>query len=181
MLPTGFRTFYFVSFLYVFLFSFLFLLFRFFSHYFVFVFLRFVFFVSFRYFSPCFLFVFFLSVSFRFFSFFSVSQFTGTPRELLSNRHFTYSLKLYCRYLYTRPGMINHIWSLKQLWLQVNGHAWFHLQRLRWPVRNGEGVKNSKWKYMSPAGFEPTPCQSTTGKLQRLRPLGHEGLMVISG
>ena len=91
------------------------------------------------------------------------------------------SLKLYCRYLYTRPCMINHIWSLKQLWLQVNGHAWFHLQRLRWPVRNGEGAKNSKWKYMSPAGFEPTPCQSTTGKLQRLRPLGHEGLMVISG
>ena len=68
MWPTGFRTFHFVSFLYVFFFfSFLFLLFRFFSHYFVFVFLRFV---SFRYFSPCFLFVFFLSVSFRFFSFF---------------------------------------------------------------------------------------------------------------
>ena len=70
-------------------------------------------------------------------------------------------LKLYCRYLYTRPCMINHIWGLKQLWLQVNGHAWFHLQRLRWPVRNGEGAKNSKWKYMSPAGFEPTPRQST--------------------
>ena len=50
-------------------------------------------------------------------------------------------LKLYCRYLYTRPCMINHIWGLKQLWLQVNGHAWFHLQRLRWPVRNGEGAK----------------------------------------
>ena len=90
-------------------------------------------------------------------------------------------LKLYCRYLYTRPCMINHIWGLKQLWLQVNGHAWFHLQRLRWPVRNGEGAKNSKWKYMSPAGFEPTPRQSTTGKLQRLRPLRHEGLMVIGG
>ena len=85
------------------------------------------------------------------------------------------NLKLYCRYLYTRPCMINHIWGLKQLWLQVNGHAWFHLQRLRWPIRNGEGAKNSKWKYMSPAGFEPTPRQSTTGKLQRLRPLGHAG------
>ena len=24
-------------------------------------------------------------------------------------------LKLYCRYLYTRPCMINHIWGLKQL------------------------------------------------------------------
>ena len=91
-------------------------------------------------------------------------------------------LKLYCRYLYTRPCMINNIWGLKQLWLQVNGHAWFHLQRLRWPVRNREGAKNSKWKDMSPAGFEPTPRQSTTGKsAQRLRPLGHEGLMVISG
>ena len=90
-------------------------------------------------------------------------------------------LKLYCRYLYTRPCMINHIWGLKQLWLQVNGHAWFHLRQLRWPVLNGEWAKNSKWKYMSPAGFEPTPRQSTTGKLQRLRPLGHEGLLVLSG
>ena len=91
------------------------------------------------------------------------------------------NLKLYCRYEYTKPWMINHSWGLKQLWLQVNGHAWFHLQRLRWPVRNGEGAKNSKWKYMSPAGFEPTPCQSTTGKSGRLRPLGHESLIVISG
>ena len=101
--------------------------------------------------------------------------------EAPSLRDIMLLLKLYCRYLYTRPCMINHIWGLKQLWLQVNGHAWFHLERLRWPVRNGEGAKNSKWKYMSPAGFEPTLRQSTTGKLQRLRPLGHEGLMVISG
>ena len=74
MLPTGFRTFHFVSFLYVFFFSFLFLFFlRFFSHYFVCVFLRFVFFfVSFRFFSPCFLFVFF---SFRFFSFLFIFPF----------------------------------------------------------------------------------------------------------
>ena len=61
MLPTGFRTFHLVSFLYVFFFSFLFLLFRFFSNYFVFVFLRFVFF--------SFLFVTFLLVFFSFFSF----------------------------------------------------------------------------------------------------------------
>ena len=27
----------------------------------------------------------------------------------------TLTLKLYCRYLYTRPCMINHIWGLKQL------------------------------------------------------------------
>ena len=91
-----------------------------------------------------------------------------------------WQLKLYCRYLYTRPCMINHIWGLKQLWLKVNGHAWFHLQRLRWPVRNWEGAKNSKWKYMSPAGFELHPA-SPRQESQRLRPLGHEGLMVIIG
>ena len=84
MLPTGFRTFHFVSFLYVFFFSFLFLLFRFFSRYFVFVFLRFVFF-SFLFvaFLLVFFSFFFLSVSFRFFSFFFVSQFTGTPLKVI--------------------------------------------------------------------------------------------------
>ena len=71
MLPTGFRTFHFVSFLYVifFFFSFSFVSFLFSLFCFCFFAFRF-FFVSFRYFSPCFLFVFFLSVSFRFFSFF---------------------------------------------------------------------------------------------------------------
>ena len=91
-----------------------------------------------------------------------------------------YILKLYCRYLYTRPCMINHIWGLKQLWLQVNGHAWFHLQRLRWPVRNGEGAKNSKWKLCLQRDSNPHPA-SPRQESQRLRPLGHEGLMVISG
>ena len=67
MLPTGFRSFHFVSFLYVFFF-FSFLLFRFFSHYLFLVFcVSFFFFVSFRYFSHCFLFVVFLFLSFRFF------------------------------------------------------------------------------------------------------------------
>ena len=75
MLPTGFRTFHFVSFLYVF-FSFLFFFFCFVS----FLTILFSFFcvsffsVSFRCFSPCFLFVFF----FPFLFVFSVSQFTGT-------------------------------------------------------------------------------------------------------
>ena len=73
-------------------------------------------------------------------------------------------LKLYCGYNYTKSCMINRIWGLKQLWLQVNDHAWFHLQWLRWPVRNGKGAKSSKWKHMSPARLEPTPRQSTTGK-----------------
>ena len=76
MLPTGFRTFHFVSFLYVLLFSFLFLLFRFFSHYFVFVFLRFIFFcffsLLFSLFSFRFFFFPFLFVSFRFFPFLSL-------------------------------------------------------------------------------------------------------------
>ena len=34
-------------------------------------------------------------------------------------------LKLYCGFRYTTLCMINRIWVLKQLWLQVNGHAWF--------------------------------------------------------
>ena len=89
MLPTGFHTFHFVSFLYVF--------FLFFSFSFVsFLFSLFCFrFFAFRFFA--FLFVtfllvffsfFFLSVSFRFFLFFSVSQFTGTPKNMtrLKNR-----------------------------------------------------------------------------------------------
>ena len=73
-------------------------------------------------------------------------------------------LKLYCGYKYTRLYMINRILGQNQLWLQVNGHDWFQLHGLRWLVRNGEGSKKSKWKYMIPAGFKPTPCQSTTGK-----------------
>ena len=76
MLPTGFRTFHFVSFLYVFFFSFLFLLFRFFSHYFVFVFFAFRFFsflfVAFLLVFFSFFFFPFLFVSFRFFPFLSL-------------------------------------------------------------------------------------------------------------
>ena len=94
MLPTGFCTFHFVSFLYVFLFSFLFLLFRFFSHYFVFVFLRFV---LFRFFSFLFSLFSFRFFSFRFFSFlfvfFSVSQFTGTQMFAVSHV-FKYNLSM---------------------------------------------------------------------------------------
>ena len=33
------------------------------------------------------------------------------------------NLKLYCGYKYTQPSMINRIWGLKQLLLQVNGQA----------------------------------------------------------
>ena len=64
---------------------------------------------------------------------------------------------LYCGYKYTRPCMINRIWGLKQLWLQVNGHASFHLHGLCWPVLNGEGAKNSKWKYWGWFNFRGVP------------------------
>ena len=99
------------------------------------------------------------------------SQLALTYQQLLQEI-LKVGLKLYCGYKYTRTYMINRILGLKQLWLQLNGYAWFHLYGLRWPVRNGEGAKNSKWKYMVPAGFEPTPRQSTTGKsaLQTTRP-----------
>ena len=72
MLPTGYRTFHFVSFLYVFSLLFFFFCFvSFLTILFSFFYVSF-FFVSFRYFSPCFLFVFFLFVSFRFFPFLSL-------------------------------------------------------------------------------------------------------------
>ena len=58
--------------------------------------------------------------------------------------------------------MINRVWGLKQLWLQVNGHAWFYLHGIHLPVRKAaEGPKNSKWKYLPAAGFEPTPRHDT--------------------
>ena len=77
MLPTGFRTFHFVSFLYVFFFSFSFPFVSFLFSLFCFRFFTFRFF--FRFFSLLFsLFSFSFFFSFRFFSFFSVSQFTGT-------------------------------------------------------------------------------------------------------
>ena len=71
-------------------------------------------------------------------------------------------LKLYCGYKYT--SMINRIWVLKQLWLQVNCHAWFQLHWIHWAVGNRLGLKNSKWKYMSRAGFQPKPRHATTGE-----------------
>ena len=49
-------------------------------------------------------------------------------------------LKLYCGYKYTRHCMINRIWGLKQLWLQVNGHAWSHLHGIHWAVRTKLGL-----------------------------------------
>ena len=95
------------------------------------------------------------------------------------SRYDVLDLKLYCRYEYTKPCIINRIWCLKQLWLKVNGHAWFHLQRLRWPVRNGEGAKNQNENICLQRGSNPHHACSRQ-ESQRLRPLGHEGLMVSS-
>ena len=47
------------------------------------------------------------------------------------------SLKLYCGYKYTRPYTTTPILGLKQLWLQMNGHAFFHYHQLRWYVSSG--------------------------------------------
>ena len=43
--------------------------------------------------------------------------------------------------------------------------------------RIGEGAKNSQWKYMSLAGFEPSPRQSTTGMSapETAQPRGFDG------
>ena len=81
------------------------------------------------------------------------------------------NLKLYCGYKYTRPCMINRIWDVLQLWLQVNGHAWFHLHGLQWPVRNGEGAKNSNENI----GLQRDSNQRYANprqESQRCRPLG---------
>ena len=75
-------------------------------------------------------------------------------------------LKLYCRYEFTKLGIINHILGLKQLWLQVNGHGMldFIYNSSVDLFGTGGGRKKSNWKYKSPAGFKATPSQSTTGK-----------------
>ena len=89
-------------------------------------------------------------------------------------------LKLYCGYLYTRPCMINRIWGLKQLWLQVNGHAWFHLHGIHLPVRNGaEGAKNQNENICLQRDSNPR-LVATRLVEQRFRPLGYDTLMKIT-
>ena len=77
-------------------------------------------------------------------------------------------LKIYCGYKYTSPFMINRLWGLKQLWLQVNGHAWFYLLGFRRPERKGKKRKNQKWKYMSPPGIEPATLCILAGHIDHL-------------
>ena len=43
--------------------------------------------------------------------------------------------------------MVNRIWGLKQLWLQVNGHAWFRLISFAWdPLSYSEQAGIEKFK-----------------------------------
>ena len=78
------------------------------------------------------------------------------------------ALKLYCGYKYTTHFMINRVRVLKQLWLQVNSHAWFYLLGLRRSVRKGSKRNNSWWKYMSPPGIKPATLWFLAEHLNRL-------------
>ena len=71
--------------------------------------------------------------------------------------------------------MINRIWSLKQLWLQVNGHAWFHLHGSAKLFGTGRERKIQMKNICLQRDSNPrhaTPQQVN----QRFRPLGHEAL-----
>ena len=61
-----------------------------------------------------------------------------------------------------RPCLIKCIGCPKQHVLQLNGHAWFHLQGLRRAVRKEKQVKN-----MSPASFKPATFCTKAGALDR--------------
>ena len=63
------------------------------------------------------------------------------------------TLRLQCSYNDTMSYVINRTWCLKQRWLQVNGHASFHLHMLHWTVRNRKGAKNSKFKIYVSSGI----------------------------
>ena len=90
-----------------------------------------------------------------------------------------WNLKLYCGYKYTRPCMINNIWGLKQLWLQINGLASF-FYRYCWAVRNREGAKNENENiYLQ---WDSNPLHVTPRQVnQRFRPPRHDALMKICG
>ena len=60
--------------------------------------------------------------------------------------------------------MINRTWGLKELWLQVNGHDWFHLHGIHWSVWNQAGIERLKIKIYVSSGNEPTPCHTTTSE-----------------
>ena len=85
------------------------------------------------------------------------------------------TLKLYCRHEYTRPYMINRI-CLKQLWLQVNGHAWFHLHCIGSDDLFGTGMERKIQNENVCFQWDSNPHHgSPRQESQRLRPLGHAG------
>ena len=60
-----------------------------------------------------------------------------------------------------------YLWS-KNNTLQVNGHASFHLHRLRWQnCEEQETNENAKWKYRYPAEIELATHRFLTGRLGR--------------
>ena len=79
-------------------------------------------------------------------------------------------LTFVCMYIYKAFYDKSYLGS--KTTLTEYGHAWFHLHGIHWAVRNRLGLKNSKWKYMSPVGFEPTPRHAMAGEtaFQTARP-----------
>ena len=74
------------------------------------------------------------------------------------------TLKLYCGYEYTMPCVINRIWGLKTT---MTTSQWQCLISFAWdPLSCSEqaGIEKFKKKYISPAGFEPSPRHATTGE-----------------
>ena len=64
--------------------------------------------------------------------------------------------------------MINRALGLTRLWLQVNGHAWFHLQGLRRPVRKKNYRKIQMKTHVIMLGIEPATIWFLAGHLDRL-------------
>ena len=93
---------------------------------------------------------------------------------------FNVSLKLYCGYLYTRPCMINRILGLKQLWLQVNGRAWFHLHGSTYLFGTAQRERKIQNENIC-LQRDSNPRLATTWLVeQRFRPLGYDTLMKLT-
>ena len=60
--------------------------------------------------------------------------------------------------------MINRIFGLKQLWLQVNGHAWFHLHGITLSCSEQAGIEKFKLQIYVSSGIrtegEATPSET---------------------
>ena len=58
--------------------------------------------------------------------------------------------------------MINCIGGLKQLWLQVNGHAWFHLAWDPLSCSEHAGIEKFKMKIYVSSGIRTHLLRATT-------------------